>query len=71
MTNRFETFRDCTIPLSPLKILNWYSISCSFYGYSNEKIGCVNYAHFSKSCHVFSCKHQELLLCNEERIILY
>ena len=39
MTDRCETFRDCstTIPLSFLKVSNLYTICCGFCGSPNEQ----------------------------------
>ena len=57
MTDRSDTFRDCriTIALSFLKVSNLYTIPCGFYGSPNGQIGCVKYACFPKSGHIYNC----------------
>ena len=56
MTDICETFRDqrTTIPLSSLKVSNWYILHFGFMDLQMNKIGCVNYACFAKSGHIYN-----------------
>ena len=53
MTDRLDTCRvyRATIPLSLVQISDLYMVPTRFSESLNEKIGCVNYAHFPKSSH--------------------
>ena len=62
MPNRCETFRDfrTTIPLSPLKVSNLYTIVCGFYGSANEQNLMCELCTFAKSSHIYTCCTQIL-----------
>ena len=51
MTDKCETFRDCTtIPLSFPKVLDLYTMPC---GFQMSKTGHVNYARYPKFSHIY------------------
>ena len=54
-TDRCETFRNCrtNIPLSFLKVSIFTPLLVVFMDLRMSKIGCVNYARFPKSGHIY------------------